>query len=289
MDAEGPWPARKPVHPGVRTKRNQHSMSHSTGPALEIRNVSLSFRGVKAISDLSFHVERREICALIGPNGAGKSSLLNILNGVYVPDNGEIVFEGEHFQRMEPLKAARRGIGRGFQNNALFSGMSVLDNVIAGLSRHSRVTLVEEAFRLPRARAQEDAFRKRAREVLRLFELDPHADTMVGTLPYGVQKKVELARAIVAEPSLLLLDEPLAGMNASEKEEIAEIIGRLNRDLKLTIVLIEHDIGIVLRLAHHVVVLDYGRKLADGIPDTIRENPDVIAAYLGSDHAALAA
>ena len=264
-------------------------MSNPVTPVLEVRNVSLSFKGVKALSDLSFRVERHEICALIGPNGAGKSSLLNILNGVYVPDSGEIVFEGEHFQRMEPLKAARRGIGRGFQNNALFSGMSVLDNVIAGLSRHARVTLVEEALRLPRARAQEHGFRESARDVLRLFDLVPQADTVVGTLPYGVQKKVELARAVVGRPSLLLLDEPLAGMNAHEKEDVAAIIGRLNRHLKLTVVVIEHDIGIVLRIAHHVVVLDYGRKLADGAPDTIRDNPDVIAAYMGSNHAGLAA
>ncbi|MFC3072187.1 ABC transporter ATP-binding protein [Shinella pollutisoli] len=258
-------------------------------PALEVRNVSLSFKGVKAISDLTFQVERQEICALIGPNGAGKSSLLNILNGVYVPDSGEIVFEGEHFRRMHPLEAARRGIGRGFQNNALFSGMSVLDNVIAGLSRHSRATLVEEAFRLPRARGEERRFRERAHEVLRLFDLERHAATLVGTLPYGVQKKVEIARAIAAEPRLLLLDEPLAGMNAAEKQEIAAVIARLNTELKLTIVLIEHDIGIVLKLAHHVVVLDYGRKLADGPPEAIRDDPDVIAAYLGSEHAEIAA
>jgi branched-chain amino acid transport system ATP-binding protein len=258
-------------------------------PALELRNVSLSFKGVKALSDLSFRVERGEICALIGPNGAGKSSLLNILNGVYVPDSGVIAFEGERFERMQPLRAARLGIGRGFQNNALFSGMSVLDNVIAGLSRHSVVTLLEDALRLPRARAEESDFRARAREVLRTFELLPHADTVVGSLPYGVQKKVELARAVVGKPRLLLLDEPLAGMNAREKEEIAAVIGRLNRDLKLTTVLIEHDIGLVLRLAHHVVVLDYGRKLADGPPDTIRDNPDVIAAYVGKPHAEAAA
>ncbi|WLS00374.1 ABC transporter ATP-binding protein [Shinella sumterensis] len=264
-------------------------MTTSAGPALEVRNVSLSFKGVKAISDLSFQVERREICALIGPNGAGKSSLLNILNGVYIPDSGEIVFEGEHFRRMQPLEAARRGIGRGFQNNALFSGMSVLDNVIAGLSRKSRVTLVEEAFRLPRALSQEKAFRARALDVLKLFDLEKHAETVVGTLPYGVQKKVEIARAIVARPRLLLLDEPLAGMNAAEKQEIAAVIARLNRELDLTVVLIEHDIGIVLKLAHHVVVLDYGRKLADGPPETIRDNPDVIAAYLGAQHAEAAA
>ncbi|QAB01044.1 MULTISPECIES: ABC transporter ATP-binding protein [Agrobacterium tumefaciens complex] len=264
-------------------------MGTSATPALEIRNVSLSFKGVKAISDLSFRVEKQEICALIGPNGAGKSSLLNIINGVYVPDSGEIVFEGERFQRMQPIDAARRGIGRGFQNNALFSGMSVIDNVIAGLSRHSRVTLVEEMFRLPRALSQERDFRARARAVLHLFDLEKHANTPVGTLPYGVQKKVEMARAIVGEPKLLLLDEPLAGMNADEKQEIAAIIQRLNAELKLTIVLIEHDVGIVLKLAHHVVVLDYGRKLADGPPEAIRDNPDVIAAYIGSEHFEVAA
>lgn len=264
-------------------------MTVSAGPALEVRNVSLSFKGVKAISDLSFQVERREICALIGPNGAGKSSLLNILNGVYTPDSGEIVFEGEHFRRMQPLEAARRGIGRGFQNNALFSGMSVLDNVIAGLSRHARVTLIEEAFRLPRALRQERAFRERALDVLKLFDLEKHAEAIVGSLPYGVQKKVEIARAIVAKPRLLLLDEPLAGMNGAEKQEIAAVIARLNKELDLTVVLIEHDIGIVLKLAHHVVVLDYGRKLADGLPETIRDNPDVIAAYLGSERTEAAA
>lgn len=264
-------------------------MADHIDTALEVKNISLSFKGVKAISDLSFKVEREEICALIGPNGAGKSSLLNILNGVYVPDFGEIILEGQHFHRMQPLEAARRGIGRGFQNNALFSGMSVTDNVITGLSRRANVSLIEEALSLPRARAQEQSFRERAHEVLGLFDLKRYADTTVGTLPYGVQKKVELARAIVAKPQLLLLDEPLAGMNADEKQEIAEIIANLNRDLKLTIVLIEHDIGIVLKLAHHVVVLDYGRKLADGPPESIRDNPDVIAAYLGHDHREIAA
>jgi branched-chain amino acid transport system ATP-binding protein len=252
-----------------------------TVPALEVRNISLSFKGVKAISDLSFRVEQGEICALIGPNGAGKSSLLNILNGVYTPDSGEISFEGRHFHRMRPGDAAHRGIARGFQNNALFRGMSVADNVIAGLSRLSRVTALEEALRLPRARHEARDFRARAAHVLALLDLSAHADSPVGTLSYGLQTRVELARALVAQPRLLLLDEPLAGMNHSEKREIAALIARLNRELGLTIVLIEHDIGIVLKLAHHVVVLDYGRKLADGRPDTIRDNPEVIAAYLG--------
>lgn len=253
-----------------------------TEAALEIRNISLSFKGVKAISDLSFRVAPGEICALIGPNGAGKSSLLNIINGVYTPDAGEIVFEGRHFHRMRPGDAAHRGIARGFQNNALFRGLSVADNVIAGLSRLSRVTAFEEALRLPRARSEARDFRARAARVLGLLDLTRHADTPVGVLPYGVQKRVELARALVAGPRLLLLDEPLAGMNRAEKAELATLIARLNRELALTVVLIEHDIGVVLRLAHHVVVLDYGRKLADGGPESIRDNPDVIAAYLGA-------
>ncbi|MBB4201022.1 ABC transporter ATP-binding protein [Rhodoblastus sphagnicola] len=257
--------------------------------ALDVKNISLSFKGVKAISELSFRVEKGEICALIGPNGAGKSSLLNILNGVYAPDSGEFIFEGEPLRDIHPLEAARRGIGRCFQNNALFSGMSVIDNVIVGLSRHARASLIEEALGLPRARVQAREFRARALETLKLFDLERHAEVIVRALPYGVQKKVELARALVGGPRLLLLDEPLAGMNAEEKQEIAAIIARLNRDLKLTIILIEHDLGIVLKLADHVVVLDYGKKLADGPPDAIRDNPDVIAAYIGAPHGELAA
>jgi branched-chain amino acid transport system ATP-binding protein len=264
-------------------------MSDVEIPAVEVRDVSLSFKGVKAIASLSFTVKKGEICALIGPNGAGKSSVLNILNGVYQPDEGEIFYNGEGFRHLQPLDVARRGIGRGFQNNALFSGMSVIDNVIVGLARLSRVTLLEDALRLPRARAEEAAFRSRALKVLGLFDLQRHADAVVGSLPYGIQKKVEIARAIAAEPSVLLLDEPLAGMNSSEKQEIAAVIARLNRELDLTIVIIEHDIGIVLNLAHHVVVLDYGRKLADGGPETIRDNADVISAYLGAGLSEVAA
>jgi len=252
-----------------------------TRPILQVKNISLSFRGVKAISDLSFDVAEGEICALIGPNGAGKSSLLNILNGVYRPDAGEIVFVGTPFHEINPLDAARRGIGRGFQNNALFSGMSVMDNVIVGLSRHSRTTIIEEALSLPRARREAMQFRQRAAEVLGLFGLTPYAKTIVGTLAYGLQKKVEIARAVVSDPALLLLDEPLAGMNAAEKEDVLAVIADLNRRLMLTIVLIEHDIAAVMKLAHHIVVLDYGRKLAYGAPDAVRNNPAVIAAYLG--------
>jgi branched-chain amino acid transport system ATP-binding protein len=255
-----------------------------TAPLLDVRDVSLSFRGVKALSDLSFSVSRGEICALIGPNGAGKSSLLNIVNGVYRASSGEIVLDGVPFERPTPMAAAQRGIGRTFQNNALFHRMSVIDNVLTGLTRLGRSTVFEIAFRVGRHAAERRAFRLRADEVIGFLEIDAYRDVVVGGLPYGLQKRVELARAIVASPKLLLLDEPMAGMNADEKIELGRLIVDVNRRLKTTIVLIEHDIGIVMGLSHHVVVLDYGRKVGDGTPEEVRRNPDVIAAYLGTKH-----
>jgi len=249
---------------------------------LEIRSVSLSFNGVTAIQDLSFSVARHEICALIGPNGAGKSSLLNVINGVYLPDSGEIVFDGRHFRRIDPIEAAQLGIGRTFQNNALFPKMSVIDNVLAGLARKARTSLLEEAFRLPAARREQYRQRAEAEEVVEFLELQPFRDLLVGRLSYGVQKRVELARALVSKPKLLLLDEPMAGMNAEEKQELSEFIATVNHDLGTTVVLIEHDIGVVMSLSQHVVVLDYGRRIADGSPAEVRSNPDVITAYIGT-------
>jgi len=251
---------------------------------LEIRSLSLSFNGVTAIQDLSFSVARHEICALIGPNGAGKSSLLNVINGVYLPDKGEIVLDGRHFQRIDPFEAAQLGIGRTFQNNALFPKMTVIDNVLAGLARKARTNLLEEAFRLPRARQEQLRQRAEAEEVLEFLELQPCRDLLVGRLPYGVQKRVELARALVSKPKLLLLDEPMAGMNAQEKQELSEFVATVNHDLGTTVVLIEHDIGVVMSLSKHVVVLDYGRKIADGSPAEVRSHPDVITAYIGTVH-----
>jgi branched-chain amino acid transport system ATP-binding protein len=253
-------------------------------PLLDVRGVSLSFRGVKALSELSFSVARGEICALIGPNGAGKSSLLNVINGVYRASSGQILFDGQLFERPTPMTAAQRGIGRTFQNNALFHRMSVVENVLTGLTRLGRCSFLEIAFRVGRHATERRKFRKRAEEILDFLEISAHRDATVGSLPYGLQKRVEVARALVASPTLLLLDEPMAGMNAEEKVELGRLISDVNQTLATTIVLIEHDIGVVMGLSHHVVVLDYGRKVGDGSPEEVRRNPDVITAYLGVKH-----
>jgi branched-chain amino acid transport system ATP-binding protein len=253
-------------------------------PILRLREISLSFKGIKALTDLSFDVRAGEICALIGPNGAGKSSLLNVISGVYRADAGEIRFAGQSLTGAKPLTVARLGISRTFQHNALFRQLSMLDNVMAGLTRQASTNIFEHTFALPRARAEECEFRKRVMSILYLLGVAQYADAIVATLPYGVQKRVDLARALVSAPKLLLLDEPLAGMNHDEKQEMTRFIRDVNEKFGVTVVLIEHDIGVVLGLSHHVLVLDYGRKVGDGTPEEVRVNPDVIAAYLGTVH-----
>jgi branched-chain amino acid transport system ATP-binding protein len=251
---------------------------------LSVRDVSLSFRGVQALNGLSFDIARGEICSLIGPNGAGKSSLLNLVNGVYWPDSGSIAFDGRSYRRLRAHQAAMLGIARTFQNNALFRNLSVLDNVLTGLSRHGRASVASHLLRLPAARREERGFRERAEDVLDFLHIAAYRDAIVGKLPYGLQKRVELGRALVSHPGFILLDEPMAGMNDAEKAEMSRFILDINRDLGVTVLLIEHDIGVVMNLSDHVVVLDYGRKVGDGSPAEVRANPDVIAAYLGTRH-----
>ncbi|KQT38289.1 ABC transporter ATP-binding protein [Methylophilus sp. Leaf414] len=251
---------------------------------LRLDGISLSFKGVKAITNISFSVKKGEICALIGPNGAGKSSLLNVINGVYQADEGQIVYKGNARKNMHPQWAARRGVARTFQNIALFKGMSVLDNVLTGTNLKVKSSWIEQVFNVGRAPADAQQQRQKAEQVIAFLKLQPWRNSIVGNLPYGLQKRVELARALAAEPELLLLDEPMAGMNAEEKAEMSRFIVETRQEFGTTIVLIEHDIGVVMSLSDHVVVLDYGKKIGDGTPDEVRVNPEVLAAYLGTKH-----
>ncbi len=251
---------------------------------LELQSISLAFGGVKALTDISFDVREHEIRAIIGPNGAGKSSMLNVINGVYHPQKGRIVFHGTERKNIKPHAAAREGIARTFQNIALFKGMTVLDNIMTGRNTLMRGNFLLDALRAGFSRNEELAHRRHVEEVIDFLEIQHIRKTSVGRLPYGLQKRVELARALAAEPKLLLLDEPMAGMNVEEKQDMSRFILDVNDEFGTTIVLIEHDMGVVMDISDRVVVLDYGRKIGDGSPDEVRANPDVIAAYLGTVH-----
>jgi branched-chain amino acid transport system ATP-binding protein len=251
---------------------------------LSVEHVSLSFGGVTALSDVSIDVRRGEICAIIGPNGAGKSSLLNVLNGVYHPRQGSVTFKGVRRRRMNPSDAARQGIARTFQNIALFKGMTALDNILTGRYLKMHASLLEQAMYWGRGQGEEIRHRRRVEEIIDFLQIEAIRKTPVGRLPYGLQKRVELARALAAEPELLLLDEPMAGMNVEEKQDMCRFVLDVNDQLGTTIVLIEHDMGVVMDISDRVVVLDYGRKIADGTPEEIRGDRAVIDAYLGVAH-----
>ncbi len=254
------------------------------GPLMEIKDITLRFGGITAIQCLSFDIREGEIRAIIGPNGAGKSSILNVISGFYHPQEGEIRFRGKLRPSLKPYQVARQGVARTFQNIALFEGMKVLDNIMTGRLTHMRTGMAAQALWYGKAEREEIQNREKVEKIIDFLEIQHIRKTQVRRLPYGLKKRVELARALAAEPKLLLLDEPTAGMNVEEKEDMSRFILDVNDEFGTTIALIEHDMGVVMDLSDRIMVMDYGRKIGDGTPKQVRENQDVIDAYLGVPH-----
>jgi branched-chain amino acid transport system ATP-binding protein len=258
-------------------------MSEKQEPILTAEHISISFGGLKALDDVSLEIYPGEIMAIIGPNGAGKTTMLNILNGFYKPDKGRIVFEGrERPKHMKPNRIAAEGIARTFQNLALFTGMSALGNIMVGRTMMMHANLFSQGVYWGLSQKEEIEHRKAVEEIIDFLQIENIRRTPASMLPYGLRKRVELARALASEPKLLLLDEPMAGMNLEEKEDIARFILDANEELGYTIALIEHDMGVVMDICDRIAVLDFGKKIGEGTPDEVKANPQVIKAYLGT-------
>jgi len=275
------------AHVNGNRDANQATQSNKTSPEdllLRVDNVSLSFGGVKAITDISFDIRKGEIRAIIGPNGAGKTSMLNVINGFYHPQEGTITWNGKVRRKMKPYEAASQGIARTFQNVALFKGMTTLDNIMSGRSLKMHKNFFWQVLHYGPALTEEIEHRRKVEDIIDFLEIQAIRKTPVGRLPYGLQKRVELGRALAMEPDLLLLDEPMAGMNLEEKEDMSRFILDVNQEFGTTIALIEHDMGVVMDLSDRVVVLDYGKKIADGSPEEVQASQAVIDAYLGVSH-----
>jgi branched-chain amino acid transport system ATP-binding protein len=254
---------------------------NSDSTLLDVENVSLSFGGTAALTDVSFEVQRGEILAIIGPNGAGKTSMLNCISGFYRPQKGQIHFKGQDLTKVSTHKIAPLGIARTFQNIALYTGLSTLDNIMAARHIHMKQTSLESALYWGRAQREEVAHRQVVEEIVDFLEIAHIRKSIVGSLPYGLRKRVELGRALAQESEILLLDEPMTGMNVEEKEDMARFVLDIHEQRDVTVVLIEHDMGLVMDISDRVVVLDFGVKIAEGLPEEIKSNEQVIHAYLG--------